>query len=94
MIAPVTVTNHSGEMLLDLSKENFRVFDNGVQQKIDHFDLGGDPLSIVLAIETSSHIEPMLPAIRQTGIIFSQTVMGQTAEAAIISFDSDIELTQ
>ena len=92
VIMPVTVTSHSGEMLLDFSKENFRVFDNGVQQKIDHFDIGGDPLSIVLAIETSSHIEPMLPAIRQTGIIFSQTVMGQTAEAAVISFDSDIEL--
>jgi VWFA-related protein len=92
VIAPVTVTNHSGEMLLDLSKENFHIFDNGVQQKIDHFDLGGDPLSIVLAIETSSHIEPMLPAIRKTGIIFTETVMGQTAEAAVISFDSDIEL--
>lgn len=92
VITPVTVTSHSGEMLLDLSKENFRVFDNGVQQKIDHFDLGGDPLSIVLAIETSSHIEPILPAVRQTGIIFTQTVMGQTAEAAVISFDSDVEL--
>jgi VWFA-related protein len=92
VITPVTVTSHSGEMLLDLSKENFRVFDNGVQQTIDHFDLGGDPLSIVLAIETSSHIEPILPAVRQTGIIFTQTVMGQTAEAAVISFDSDVEL--
>jgi VWFA-related protein len=92
VITPVTVTSHSGEMLLDLSKENFRVFDNGVQQTLDHFDLGGDPLSIVLAIETSSHIEPMLPAVRQTGIIFTQTVMGQTAEAAVISFDSDVEL--
>jgi VWFA-related protein len=92
VIMPVTVTSHSGEMLLDFSKENFRVFDNGVQQKIDHFDLGGDPLSIVLAIETSSHIEPILPAVRQTGIVFTQTVMGQTAEAAVISFDSDVEL--
>jgi Ca-activated chloride channel family protein len=92
VITPVTVTSHSGEMLLDLSKENFRVFDNGVQQTLDHFDLGGDPLSIVLAIETSSHIEPILPAVRQTGIIFTQAVMGQTAEAAVISFDSDVEL--
>ncbi len=92
VVAPVTVTNHSGEMLLDLSKENFHVYDNGIAQEIEHFDLGGDPLSIVLAIETSSHIEPLLPAVRQTGIIFTQTVMGQTAEAAVIGFDSDIEL--
>src|SRR6202034_3851353 len=63
VIAPVTVTNHSGEMLLDLSKENFRVFDNGVQQKIDHFDLGGDHLACVLAIIDSSHIDRVLPAI-------------------------------
>jgi hypothetical protein len=92
VIAPVTVTSHSGEMILDLSKDNFRVYDNGVQQKIEHFDLGGDPLSVVLAVETSSHIEPMLPAVRQTGIIFTETVMGQTAEAAVISFDSTVEL--
>jgi VWFA-related protein len=92
VIAPVTVTNHTGEMILDLSKDNFRVYDNGVQQKIEHFDLGGDPLSVVLAVETSSHIEPMLPAVRQTGIIFTETVMGQTAEAAVISFDSTVEL--
>ena len=94
VIAPVTVTSHSGEMILDLSKDNFRVYDNGVQQKIEHFDLGGDPLSVVLAVETSSHIEPMLPAVRQTGIIFTETVMGQTAEAAVISFDSTVELLQ
>jgi VWFA-related protein len=94
VIAPVTVTSHSGEMILDLSRDNFRVYDNGVQQKIEHFDLGGDPLSVVLAVETSSHIEPMLPAVRQTGIIFTETVMGQTAEAAVLSFDSTVELLE
>ena len=92
VVAPVTVTNQAGEMILDLSKDNFRVYDNGVRQKIEHFDLGGDPLSVVLAVETSSHIEPLLPAVRQTGIIFTETVMGQTAEAAVISFDSTVEL--
>ncbi len=66
VVAPVTVTNQAGQMILDLSKDNFRVYDNGVRQKIEHFDLGGDPLSVVLAVETSSHIEPLLPAVRQT----------------------------
>jgi len=49
---------------------------------------------VVLAVETSSHIEPMLPAVRQTGIIFTETVMGQTAEAAVLSFDSTVELLE
>lgn len=94
VITPVTVTSHAGEMILNLSKDNFHVYDNGVQQKIEHFDLGGDPLSVVLAVETSSHIEPMLPAVRRTGIIFTETVMGQTAEAAVLSFDSTVELLE
>jgi Ca-activated chloride channel homolog len=92
VIAPVTVTNHAGEMILDLSKDNFRVYDNGVQQKIEHFDLGGDPLSIVLVIEASSHIEPMFPSVKHAGIVFSEAVMGQTSEAAVISYDSTVDL--
>jgi len=91
--APVTVTNpQTGEMVLDLTKEKFHVFDNGVEQKIDHFDLGGDPLSIVLAVETSSHVAAMMPAIRQTGIVFTETVMGQTSEAAVLGYDDTVDL--
>jgi VWFA-related protein len=92
--APVTVRDRAGEMVFDLTKKNFHVYDNGAEQTIDHFDLGGDPLSIVLAVETSSHIEALLPAVRQTGIIFSQTVMGQTAEAAVFSFDDTVDLIE
>lgn len=92
--APVTVLNASGEMVFDLAKENFHLFDNGAEQKIEHFDLGGDPLSIVLVIETSSHIEPMFPAVQHTGIIFAETVMGLTSEAALIGYDDSVDLLQ
>lgn len=92
--APVTVRDRTGEMILDLAQANFHVYDNGVQQAIDHFDLGGDPLSIVLVAETSSHIEGLLPAVRKTGIIFTETVMGQTAEAAVVGFDDSVELIE
>jgi VWFA-related protein len=93
--APVIVRDrHSGEMILTLTRDNFRVFDNGTQQTIDHFDLGGDSLSIVLVTETSSHVEPMLPAIRQAGIVFTEAVMGQTAEAAVIGYYDTVDLLQ
>lgn len=84
---PVTVRDNKNELVFDLSANDFHVLDNGAEQKIEHFDLGGDPLSIVLLIETSSHIEPLLPAIRKSGIVFTQTVMGQTGEAAVMGFD-------
>ena len=82
----MTVRDRTGEMVFNLAQKDFHIYDNGVEQKIEHFDLGGDPLSVVFVVETSSHIEALLPAVRQTGIVFSQTVMAQTAEAAVIGF--------
>lgn len=88
---PVTVRDAKGEMVLDLAASDFSVFDNGVEQRIDHFDLGGDPLSLVLAFETSSRVEALLPAVRKSGILFGQAVLGQTGEAAVIGFHDSIE---
>jgi VWFA-related protein len=89
---PVIVRDASGEMVLDLREPNFKIFDNGAEQKIDHFDVGGDPLSIVLVMEASSHIAPMFPIMKRAGIIFAETVMAQTSEAAVISYDSTVDL--
>jgi len=95
VIAPVTVTDaKTGEEVLDLTKANFHVYDNGAEQKIEHFDMGGAALSIVLVVETSSHVAAMLPAIRQSGIVFTEAVMAQTAEAAVIGYDDTVDLLE
>jgi len=41
---PVTVRDARGEMVHDLEARDFQIADNGVAQKISHFDLGGDPI--------------------------------------------------
>jgi VWFA-related protein len=91
---PATVRNSKGEMIHDLELTDFRITDNGVPQSITHFDLGGDPLSIVVVIENGSRIEPLLPEVRRSGILISQTVMGPSAEAAILSFNEYIDKLQ
>src|SRR5207237_8330109 len=83
---PVTVRDSRDDMIHDLEARDFQVTDNGIPQIISHFDLGGDPLSLVFLMETSSRIEPLMPEIRKTGILFTQTVMGQTGEAAVLAF--------
>jgi VWFA-related protein len=88
---PATVRNSKGEMIHDLEASDFTVTDNGVPQRITHFDLGGDPLSILVLIENSSLVEPMLPEIRKSGILISQTVMGPNAEAAVVAFNEYTE---
>jgi VWFA-related protein len=56
--------------------------------------MGGDPISLVVLVETSSRVDSFLPQLHKTGIIFSEQVMGPDAEAAIIGFDSSLRTLQ
>jgi VWFA-related protein len=91
---PVTVRDTRGEMVHDLEARDFQIADNGVTQQISHFDLGGDPISLVILIETSSRIEALLPQVRKTGILFTQTVIGPSGEAAVVGFNDSVDKLQ
>jgi len=75
----------------NLEAKDVELTDNGVPQKITHLDLGSDPLSLVILIETSSRIEPLLPGMRKTGIIFADAVMGPDGEAAVLGFHHSLD---
>jgi VWFA-related protein len=94
VVLSVTVTDPSGEFVLDLSQKDFRVFDDGVEQTIDHWDLGGDPLAVVLVLETSDRAHAMIPAVHSLGSIFTETVMALDGEAAVITYDSTVDVRQ
>ena len=89
---PVAVSDHSNNLVLDLTQKDFQVFEDGKPQPIIHFDQGGDPLSIVLVLETSSRVAPLLPAVQKTGIIFTQMVMAATGEAAVIGYNDQVDV--
>jgi VWFA-related protein len=91
---PVTVRNAKGEMVHTLEEKDFRVTDNGVEQTITHFDMGGDPLSVVILVETSSRVASMLPQVRKAGILLTQTVMGPSGEGAVIGFNDSVDKLQ
>ncbi len=92
--APVVVRDAKGEMVTDLDQLNFKIFDNGVEQRIEHFDMGGDALSVVLVVETSTRVAILLPAIRKAGIVFTQSVLAEGGEGAVIAFGSDVTRVQ
>ena len=88
--APVVVIDAKGEPILDLQQKDFHVVDEGADQTIESFDLGGEPLSAVLVFETSSRIAPLLPTVQKSAIVFTQTVVGPSGEAAVISYDNSV----
>ena len=91
---PVTVRDAKGAMIHNLDQQDFLITDNGVPQNITHFEVGGDPISVVIVVETSSRVDPFLPQLRKTGILFTEQVMGPEAEAAIIGFDDSVNVLQ
>src|SRR5712691_7161947 len=91
---PVTVRDGRGDMVHNLEARDFQITDNGVAQQISHFDLGGDPISLVILIETSSRIEALLPQVRKTAILFTETVMGPNGEAAVVGFNNSVDKLQ
>jgi VWFA-related protein len=87
---PVTVRGTNGEMVHHLEATDFKITDNGVEQKISRFEMGGEPISLVVVVETSSRISPILPQVRKTGVILSQQVTGPTGETAIVGFNDEV----
>jgi VWFA-related protein len=92
--APVAVRDSKKIAIVDLKKEDFQVFDNKENQTIEAFDLAGEPLSTVLVLETSSRVGPLLPALRNAAIIFTQTVVGPSGNAAVIGYDKTVQRLQ
>lgn len=88
--APVIVIGPKGEPVLDLQQKDFHILDDGIEQTIQAFDLGGEQLSAVLVFETSSRISPLLPAVQKSAIVFTQTIVGPSGEAAVLSYDDRV----
>lgn len=51
---PVSVTTKDGQFISTLAKENFRVYEDGVQQPISGFNIADAPITAVLLVEFAS----------------------------------------
>lgn len=99
-IVNVAVTVQRGShFVTDLSREDFEVYEDGVPQEIQYFALeqGDDaqPLSMILAIDTSGSVKEKLLLEQQAAEIFlEETLRPDKDLAAVIQFDSEINLVQ
>jgi VWFA-related protein len=92
--APVTVLGPDERYVAGLEKHHFRVFDNDQEQQILGFDVSFLPVSLVLCVESSARVEGLLPQIKKTAILYSELVLGEQGEAAVIQFDHRVEMLQ
>lgn len=62
---PISVRADNGTYLFDLRKEEFRIYEDGVEQEIAHFASVEQPFYVVLLIDTSSSTEARLGEIKE-----------------------------
>jgi VWFA-related protein len=57
VIVPVTVKDHNGNLVADLAKDEFRLFEDNVEQRIAYFSNDPFPLSMVILIDNDLKIK-------------------------------------
>jgi len=94
VLVPTTVLDPDGHGYVNgLSTRDFEVLDNGKPQKVVA-DFSQQPLSVVLAIQANSDVEPLLPKIKKSGILLHGLVTGENGDVAILAFDHRMQLLQ
>jgi VWFA-related protein len=89
----VTVRNKDKQIITDLVQDDFKVYEDGQEQKIAFFSKESDlPITIAMLLDTSGSETNMLPAIQDAGSRFLRRVLRKGDEALVISFDSNIDL--
>src|SRR6267142_1142465 len=67
---PVSVINRRGQYVVDLHQNDFRVYEDGVEQTIVHFSNVDQPFSVLLLIDTSGSTEPFIDQIKTAAKAF------------------------
>ena len=71
---PVMVTTKDGQFISSLQKDNFRVFEDGVQQNISGFNVSEAPITAVLLIEYASTNYSFMIEALQASYSFAQSL--------------------
>ena len=88
---PVTVLDRNGRYVPMLRREQFRLMENGVPQKIAYFATSDSPFSVVLLLDTSGSTQFRLDDIQNAAIQFVDKLKPNDS-VMIMSFDDRIEV--
>ena len=88
-----TVRDKNKRIVTDLKQDDFKVFEDGHEEKIAFFSKEMQlPITLGLLLDTSGSEQYMLGAIQDAGARFLHRVLEKGAEAMVISFDTDVDL--
>jgi Ca-activated chloride channel homolog len=88
---PVSVTDRDGRYIPNLRKEDFRLWEDGVEQPVAFFSSVDKPFSVVLMLDTSGSTRFRLAEIQDAAITFVNQLR-QDDRVMVVSFDDRVRI--
>lgn len=88
---PVRVMDKKGRFIGGLTKGNFKVVEDGVEQEIAHFSNEHEPFTVALVLDMSYSTTFKITEIQSAAIAFIEQLRPQD-KVMVVSFDADIHL--
>jgi Ca-activated chloride channel family protein len=85
---PVSVFDRNGLYIPSLLKDNFQIFEDGVEQQIEFFATTENPFTVVLLIDTSPSTAYKIEEIQDAAIAFVNQLKPQDS-VMVIEFDAN-----
>ena len=97
ILLPITVTDDKDRPILELQKEDFLVYEDGVlQRNIKRFEAQSErPLDIAIMMDISNSVRPKLKYEREAASNFVQTILKKRKDKVMFgTFNDQVELRQ
>jgi Ca-activated chloride channel family protein len=88
---PVSVTDRDGKYIPNLSKTDFRLWEDGVEQRVAFFASVEKPFSVVLLLDTSGSTRFKIEDIQDAAIAFVNQLRPDD-RVMVVSFDDEIRV--
>jgi VWFA-related protein len=91
VIVPALVRSPSGELIQTLHSGDFRLTDNGVEQKVSIEDVERQPLAVVVLMQTGGAAARQFANYAKLGTMLDYMMGNSAHRVALLSFDSQPE---
>ena len=88
---PVSVLDRDGRFVSGLQQRDFKVFENGIEQKLEYFQSVEKPFTVILLIDVSPSTQYKIDEIQDAAIAFIDQLR-RDDRVAVISFDEHVHL--
>lgn len=88
---PVRVIDRKGRFVGGLAKENFKVFENGIEQPVEYFSNETEPFTVALVLDMSYSTKFQISDIQSAAISFISQ-LGPRDKVMVVSFDQTVRM--